>query len=125
MVKHLPSIHFPDTGIEQEPKEKYARFVKDATQRFLDIFKHEYPSRTSEIQKKTTWVITQKRLWLLKNIFIRSVEEAISNENRLILEEEYKQTIEELKKIIRNAKHDLDYISDEVKKKVDEEFEYG
>jgi len=118
-------IKMPDTGIDRTPKEKYERFVKLATKKFIDDFKHQFPAHITAVEKRHRWLITQERMWLLKNIFIKAIEDAIENEDLLLVEEEHKNTIKELQEIIAVAKHELDYITEKANEKAEEEIKYG
>ena len=115
----------PDTGLPLTPQKNYERFLELATKRFIKDFKHNFPAYITPKQQNVKWLITKERLWLLKNIFIKAVEDSIALEDFKLQTEGYEKTIEKLNKLISGAKKDLDYIEEKASEKAEEEIKHG
>ena len=111
--------------IEKEPKEKYERFLNSASLKFMSDFKYSFPAKLSTKKNYNKWIVKEKRLVFLKNIFIKAVEDALFKEELILENEDNKKITEEFKEIIEAAKDDLEYIKNEARKKVEEELKYG
>ena len=103
----------------------YKEFIESATKSFMNNFCYDIECRISTTQKKKTWYINEKRLPKIKNIFIKTLQDEILKEDLRTVTVETSKAINVLKKIIEDAKKDIEYIGELATKKADEELKYG
>ena len=120
--KHTPSGNIKETTLIREVTGDHKDFVKGVAKSFMDNFMYDLDARISRIKKQKAWYVTERKLPILKNILIKSVEHELEKHNLRTINSETNKTVQELNTLIDNAKKDLEYIKDEVEIKADEEF---
>lgn len=109
-------------------------FINTAASRFLDKFKYTFPCKITPGRKFHRWIVDDKRITQLKNIFILTLEDSIENEQLRIINENEElkiinelsqKKIEEFEKRLSEIKQDIDYISKMAEEKAAEEEKYG
>jgi len=113
-----------DQVIKRIPKRNYARFVENVERTFKDYFMHNFPSVVSPKLKITKWLISEKRFQLLLNLLQQALEEEIEREDTMIQLEEQQKSVESFRAKMKEAKEDLDYITNNIIKITDKEL-YG
>lgn len=122
-IKSNPNSKFTrEETIERKPKGDYVAFIKSATENFIDNFTYDIDCRITPKLKQRTWIINEEKFLRLKNIFMKTLQEELAKEDLRTIESETNEKLQELKKLIDNAKEDLDYITEAVNRKVGEEY---